>query len=124
LNLSFSCFYLSSAGITGTCQSAWHKSNSFHFVWLTPFCDVPSFNSLTCLSFVVRLCSDRISLIKECISQSPTCYKQSVKLLGLAELLKVAGNSFECYAADCFCVIFDICVNKRTSVHRCQKSIF
>uniref|UniRef100_A0A8C0W816 Neuroblastoma-amplified sequence n=1 Tax=Castor canadensis TaxID=51338 RepID=A0A8C0W816_CASCN len=47
------------------------------------------------LPLQVRLCSDRISLIKECISQSPTCYKQSVKLLGLAELLKVAGEDPE-----------------------------
>ncbi|XP_012508523.1 PREDICTED: neuroblastoma-amplified sequence [Propithecus coquereli] len=43
----------------------------------------------------VRLCSDRISLIKECISHSPTCYKQSAKLLGLAELLRVAGEDPE-----------------------------
>ncbi|KAL0620506.1 Neuroblastoma-amplified sequence [Plecturocebus cupreus] len=43
------------------------------------------------LPLQVRLCPDRISLIKECISQSPTCYKQSTKLLGLAELLRVAG---------------------------------
>ena len=42
--------------------------------------------------FVVRLCSDRIGLIKECICQSPMCYKQSTKLLGLAELLRVAGK--------------------------------
>ncbi|KAL6041533.1 hypothetical protein STEG23_030577, partial [Scotinomys teguina] len=42
------------------------------------------------LPLQVRLCSDRISLIKECVSQFPTCYKQSVKLLGLAELLRVA----------------------------------
>ncbi|XP_048209358.1 NBAS subunit of NRZ tethering complex [Perognathus longimembris pacificus] len=47
------------------------------------------------LPLQVRLCSDRISLIKECISQSPTCYKQSAKLLSLAELLKVAGEDPE-----------------------------
>ncbi|XP_069350101.1 NBAS subunit of NRZ tethering complex isoform X2 [Eulemur rufifrons] len=47
------------------------------------------------LPLQVRLCSDRISLIKECISQSPTCYKQSAKLLGLAELLRVAGEDLE-----------------------------
>ncbi|XP_037655833.1 neuroblastoma-amplified sequence-like [Choloepus didactylus] len=45
------------------------------------------------LPLQVRLCSDRIGLIKECISQSPTCYKQSAKLLGLAEFLRVAGYS-------------------------------
>ncbi|XP_066242241.1 NBAS subunit of NRZ tethering complex [Saccopteryx leptura] len=44
------------------------------------------------LPLQVRLCSDRLSLIKECIFQSPTCYKQSAKLLGLAELLRVAGE--------------------------------
>ncbi|XP_007641500.1 neuroblastoma-amplified sequence isoform X2 [Cricetulus griseus] len=47
------------------------------------------------LPLQVRLCSDRISLIKECVSQSHTCYKQSAKLLGLAELLRVAGEDPE-----------------------------
>uniref|UniRef100_A0A8C6RRE7 Sec39 domain-containing protein n=1 Tax=Nannospalax galili TaxID=1026970 RepID=A0A8C6RRE7_NANGA len=47
------------------------------------------------LPLQVRLCSDRISLMKECISQTPTCYKQSAKLLGLAELLRVAGEDSE-----------------------------
>ncbi|CAH6786831.1 Nbas [Phodopus roborovskii] len=47
------------------------------------------------LPLQVRLCSDRISLIKECVSQSPTCYKQSAKLLDLAELLRVAGEDPE-----------------------------
>ncbi|XP_041486381.1 neuroblastoma-amplified sequence [Microtus oregoni] len=47
------------------------------------------------LPLQVRLCSDRISLIKECVLQSPTCYKQSAKLLGLAELLRVAGEDPE-----------------------------
>lgn len=44
------------------------------------------------LSPTVRLHSDRLNLIKECLCQSPTCYKQSAKLLGLAELLRVAGT--------------------------------
>lgn len=47
------------------------------------------------LPLQVRLCSDRLGLIKECICQSPTCYKQSTKLLGLAELLRVAGQDAE-----------------------------
>uniref|UniRef100_U3FS09 Neuroblastoma-amplified sequence n=1 Tax=Callithrix jacchus TaxID=9483 RepID=U3FS09_CALJA len=47
------------------------------------------------LPLQVRLCPDRISLIKECISQFPTCYKQSTKLLGLGELLRVAGEDPE-----------------------------
>ncbi|XP_037384398.1 NBAS subunit of NRZ tethering complex [Talpa occidentalis] len=47
------------------------------------------------LPLQVRLRSDRISLIKECICQFPTCYKQSTKLLGLAELLQVAGEDAE-----------------------------
>uniref|UniRef100_A0A8D1REX4 Neuroblastoma-amplified sequence n=1 Tax=Sus scrofa TaxID=9823 RepID=A0A8D1REX4_PIG len=47
------------------------------------------------LPLQVRLCSDRIGLIKECICQSPTCYRQSAKLLGLAELLRVAGEDPE-----------------------------
>ncbi|CAI5769585.1 neuroblastoma-amplified sequence isoform X1 [Podarcis lilfordi] len=44
------------------------------------------------LPLQVRLCSDRLSLIKECLRQLPTSYKQSAKLLGLANLLKVAGD--------------------------------
>ncbi|KAG8524784.1 Neuroblastoma-amplified sequence [Galemys pyrenaicus] len=47
------------------------------------------------LPLQVRLRSDRISLIKECICQFPMCYKQSSKLLGLAELLRVAGDNSE-----------------------------
>ncbi|KAF0870718.1 NBAS protein, partial [Crocuta crocuta] len=47
------------------------------------------------LPLQVRLCSDRIGLIKECICQSPTCYRQSSKLLGLADLLRVAGEDPE-----------------------------
>lgn len=59
---------------------------------MTLFRDVPGYQSLVCLSSLVRLCSDRIGLIKECICQSPTCYRQSAKLLGLADLLRVAGK--------------------------------
>uniref|UniRef100_A0A8D2IZ58 NBAS subunit of NRZ tethering complex n=1 Tax=Varanus komodoensis TaxID=61221 RepID=A0A8D2IZ58_VARKO len=48
--------------------------------------------SVKILPLQVRLCSDRLSLIKECLLQQPTNYKQSAKLLGLANLLKVAGD--------------------------------
>ncbi|CAJ0923037.1 unnamed protein product [Ranitomeya imitator] len=60
-----------------------------------------SFISFLCFVFfkanlgsdmALRLCSSRLSLIKKCISQSPTSYKQSAKLLALAHLLRVAGN--------------------------------
>ncbi|KAJ6653763.1 hypothetical protein lerEdw1_008735 [Lerista edwardsae] len=44
------------------------------------------------LPLQVRLRSDRLSLIKECLLQLPTNYKQSAKLLGLANLLRVAGD--------------------------------
>lgn len=40
----------------------------------------------------VRLCSDRLSLIKDCLAQMSTNYKQPAKLLGLANLLRVAGK--------------------------------
>lgn len=40
----------------------------------------------------VRLCSDRLSLIKDCLAQMSTNYKQSAKLLELANLLRVAGK--------------------------------
>ena len=49
--------------------------------------------SLTPVLFsTVRLCSDRLSLIKDCLAQMSTNYKQSAKLLGLANLLRVAGK--------------------------------
>lgn len=41
----------------------------------------------------VRLRTDRLSLIKECISQCPTAYRQSTLLLSLARLLRVAGKN-------------------------------
>lgn len=41
----------------------------------------------------VRLCSDRLSLIEECIAHCPTAYKQSATLLSLASLLRVAGTA-------------------------------
>ncbi|KAI4898258.1 hypothetical protein NFI96_033076, partial [Prochilodus magdalenae] len=44
------------------------------------------------LPLQVRLRDDRLSLIKECISQCPTAYKQSTLLLELARLLRVAGD--------------------------------
>ncbi|KAF1512359.1 Neuroblastoma-amplified sequence, partial [Eudyptula albosignata] len=44
------------------------------------------------LPLQVRLCSDRLSLIKDCLAQLSTNYKQSAKLLGLANLLRVAGK--------------------------------
>ncbi|XP_059585522.1 NBAS subunit of NRZ tethering complex isoform X2 [Alligator mississippiensis] len=47
---------------------------------------------VTILPLQVRLCSDRLTIIKDCIAQLPTNYKQSAKLLGLANLLRVAGD--------------------------------
>ncbi|XP_053565639.1 NBAS subunit of NRZ tethering complex isoform X2 [Bombina bombina] len=44
------------------------------------------------LPLQVRLCNNRLDLIKECISQCPTSYKQSAKLLSLASLLRVADG--------------------------------
>ncbi|XP_075454502.1 NBAS subunit of NRZ tethering complex isoform X2 [Ascaphus truei] len=44
------------------------------------------------LPLQVRLCSNRLSLIKKCIAQCATSYKQSAKLLALANLLRVAGD--------------------------------
>ncbi|XP_016150497.1 neuroblastoma-amplified sequence [Sinocyclocheilus grahami] len=40
----------------------------------------------------LRLRTDRLSLIKQCISQCPTAYRQSTLLLSLARLLRVAGD--------------------------------
>ncbi|XP_072297684.1 NBAS subunit of NRZ tethering complex [Eucyclogobius newberryi] len=48
--------------------------------------------SVNILPLQVRLQSDRLSLIKECIAQCSKAYKQSATLLNLASLLRVAGT--------------------------------
>uniref|UniRef100_A0A3B4YXD6 NBAS subunit of NRZ tethering complex n=1 Tax=Seriola lalandi dorsalis TaxID=1841481 RepID=A0A3B4YXD6_SERLL len=48
--------------------------------------------SVSILPLQVRLRSDRLSLIKECIAYCSTAYKQSTTLLSLATLLRVAGD--------------------------------
>ncbi|XP_042359181.1 neuroblastoma-amplified sequence [Plectropomus leopardus] len=48
--------------------------------------------SVSILPLQVRLRSDRLSLIEECIAHCPTAYKQSTTLLNLASLLRVAGD--------------------------------
>ncbi|XP_028652676.1 NBAS subunit of NRZ tethering complex [Erpetoichthys calabaricus] len=45
------------------------------------------------LPLQVRMRVDRLSLIKECLTTSQMAYKQSTKLLGLADLLRVAGDN-------------------------------
>ncbi|NXY87208.1 NBAS protein, partial [Alcedo cyanopectus] len=44
------------------------------------------------LPLQVRLCSDRLSLLKDCLAQAPANYRQAAKLLALATLLRVAGD--------------------------------
>lgn len=48
--------------------------------------------SVNILPLQVRLRSDRLSLIEECISSCPSAYRQSTTLLSLAALLRVAGD--------------------------------
>ncbi|XP_070705315.1 NBAS subunit of NRZ tethering complex [Pempheris klunzingeri] len=48
--------------------------------------------SVSILPLQVRLRSDRLSLIEECIAECSTAYKQSTTLLNLASLLRVAGD--------------------------------
>uniref|UniRef100_A0A8C6TYY8 NBAS subunit of NRZ tethering complex n=1 Tax=Neogobius melanostomus TaxID=47308 RepID=A0A8C6TYY8_9GOBI len=48
--------------------------------------------SVNILPLQVRLRSDRLSLIKECIAHCSKAYKQSATLLNLASLLRVAGD--------------------------------
>lgn len=57
---------------------------------LPNMCDTPP---LCLVFFPVRLRSDRLSLIDECIAHCSTAYKQSTTLLNLASLLRVAGTS-------------------------------
>ncbi|XP_044232160.1 neuroblastoma-amplified sequence [Thunnus albacares] len=48
--------------------------------------------SVSILPLQVRLRSNRLSLIEECIAHCSTAYKQSTTLLNLASLLRVAGD--------------------------------
>ncbi|KAG7508827.1 neuroblastoma-amplified sequence [Solea senegalensis] len=48
--------------------------------------------NVSILPLQVRLRSNRLSLIEECIAQCPTAYKQSTTLLNVASLLRVAGD--------------------------------
>ncbi|KAF3702766.1 Neuroblastoma-amplified sequence Neuroblastoma-amplified gene protein -like protein [Channa argus] len=48
--------------------------------------------SVSILPLQVRLRSNRLSIIKECIAHCSTAYKQSTTLLNLASLLRMAGD--------------------------------
>uniref|UniRef100_A0A7N8XU99 NBAS subunit of NRZ tethering complex n=1 Tax=Mastacembelus armatus TaxID=205130 RepID=A0A7N8XU99_9TELE len=48
--------------------------------------------SVSILPLQVRLRSDRLSIIQECIAHCSTAYKQSTTLLNLASLFRVAGD--------------------------------
>ncbi|XP_056150441.1 LOW QUALITY PROTEIN: NBAS subunit of NRZ tethering complex [Lampris incognitus] len=58
---------------------------------ISALCQLEDF-SVSILPLQVRLRSDHLSLVEECISQCPTAYKQSATLLNLASLLRVAGE--------------------------------
>ncbi|XP_078145981.1 NBAS subunit of NRZ tethering complex [Centroberyx gerrardi] len=58
---------------------------------ISALCQLEDF-SVSILPLQVRLRSDRLSLIEECITQCSTAYKQSTTLLNLASLLRVAGD--------------------------------
>uniref|UniRef100_A0AAX7UV55 Neuroblastoma-amplified sequence N-terminal domain-containing protein n=1 Tax=Astatotilapia calliptera TaxID=8154 RepID=A0AAX7UV55_ASTCA len=48
--------------------------------------------NVSILPLQVRLRSDRLSLVEECIAHCSTAYKQSITLLNLASLLRVSGE--------------------------------
>ncbi|KAM3861566.1 NBAS subunit of NRZ tethering complex [Diretmus argenteus] len=58
---------------------------------ISALCQLDDFN-VSILPLQVRLRSDRLSLIEECITHCSTAYKQSTTLLNLASLLRVAGH--------------------------------
>uniref|UniRef100_A0A667Y811 NBAS subunit of NRZ tethering complex n=1 Tax=Myripristis murdjan TaxID=586833 RepID=A0A667Y811_9TELE len=58
---------------------------------ISALCQLEELN-VSILPLQVRLRSDRLSLIKECIAQCSTAFKQSTTLLNLAYLLRVAGD--------------------------------
>uniref|UniRef100_A0A8D0HP89 NBAS subunit of NRZ tethering complex n=1 Tax=Sphenodon punctatus TaxID=8508 RepID=A0A8D0HP89_SPHPU len=82
-------YFNSSTSLTDTCMDL--ASSIHNLDLLTATYRLPLLTE-TYLSTRLRLCSDRLSLIKECLAQLPTNYKQSAKLLGLANLLRVAGD--------------------------------
>lgn len=66
--------------------------------------DMSDHTPLLCLP--VRLCSDRLSLIEECIAHCSTAYKQSTTLLSLASLLRVAGIAASSQHSCIFLLLF------------------
>lgn len=73
----------------------------------------------------VRLRADRLSLVKECISQCPTAYKQSTLLLSLARLLRVAGKHEELFLNVRLMFRLRVCHTKKSlKIHQCSHNRF
>ncbi|TNM95023.1 hypothetical protein fugu_017782 [Takifugu bimaculatus] len=71
----------------------------------------------------VRLCSDRLSLIEECIAHCSTAFKQSTTLLSLASLLRVAGDDKETRKGQVLTLLAEQalqCLDFKTSYIHCQ----
>ncbi|CAG09076.1 unnamed protein product, partial [Tetraodon nigroviridis] len=79
--------------------------------------------NVSILPLQVRLCSDRLSLIEECIAHCSTAYKQSATLLSLASLLRVAGNDKATRKGQVLTLLAEQalqCLDFKTSYIHCQ----
>uniref|UniRef100_A0A8D3AE62 NBAS subunit of NRZ tethering complex n=1 Tax=Scophthalmus maximus TaxID=52904 RepID=A0A8D3AE62_SCOMX len=87
---------------------------------LPNMCDTPP---LCLVFFPVRLRSDRLSLIDECIAHCSTAYKQSTTLLNLASLLRVAGDDEATRKGQVLTLLAEQalqCLDFKTSYIHCQ----
>uniref|UniRef100_H2UU11 NBAS subunit of NRZ tethering complex n=1 Tax=Takifugu rubripes TaxID=31033 RepID=H2UU11_TAKRU len=79
--------------------------------------------NVSILPLQVRLCSDRLSLIEECIAHCSTAFKQSTTLLSLASLLRVAGDDKETRKGQVLTLLAEQalqCLDFKTSYIHCQ----
>ncbi|KAM9354661.1 LOW QUALITY PROTEIN: NBAS subunit of NRZ tethering complex [Pholidichthys leucotaenia] len=79
--------------------------------------------NINILPLQVRLRSNRLSLIEECIAHCTIVYKQSTTLLNLASLLRVSGTPMLCEKAKCLTLLAEQalqCLDFKASYIHCQ----
>ncbi|XP_076004832.1 NBAS subunit of NRZ tethering complex isoform X2 [Genypterus blacodes] len=89
---------------------------------ISALCQLEDF-SVNILPLQVRLRSERLSLIEECIARCSTAYKQSATLLNLASLLRVAGDDESMRKGQVLTLLADQalqCLDFKASYIHCQ----
>ncbi|XP_035473223.2 NBAS subunit of NRZ tethering complex [Scophthalmus maximus] len=89
---------------------------------ISALCQLEDFY-VSILPLQVRLRSDRLSLIDECIAHCSTAYKQSTTLLNLASLLRVAGDDEATRKGQVLTLLAEQalqCLDFKTSYIHCQ----